>query len=118
MVKAISIKIIEIGKLKKNTLSFKQNFTEKEIKYCQSYQISYPHFAGKLSAKKAVMDILGLKAKKVDLREIEILNNSSGQPQIKLSGKVKEKAEKMKVKNLLISISHSENYAVANIIAI
>ena len=118
MVKATSIKIIEIGKLKIKDIFFKQNFTEKEIKYCQSYKVSYPHFAGKLGAKEAVVDTLGLNSRKVNLKEIEILNSPSGQPQIGLFGKIREKSEKMKVKRFLISISHSENYAIANVIAL
>ena len=118
MIKDVSIKIIEIGKLKRKGIFSKQNFSKEEIKYCQSYKISYPHFAGRLSAKKAVIDTLGLNLRKVNLKEIEILNGPSGRPRVNLSGKVKKEAEKMKIRRFLVSISHSENYAIANVIAV
>ncbi len=116
-IRASSLKIIGIGELKGKDC-FEEMLTEEEIKYCQSHRVNYPHFAGRLCAKEAVAETLGLDSSKVDLKEIEISNNSLGQPRINLHGKVKERAEKMKVKSFLISISHSGDYALANVIAL
>lgn len=88
-------------KLHKNFELIKLIFTKKEIAYCQKKE---PHiaFTGKFCAKEAIV-----KAYKgqIDIRNIEVLNSSSGDPEIYISGK--------KMENIQCSISHTDDYAVA-----
>ena len=47
---------------------------------------------------------------------IEIANDDLGKPIIQLSGKTKEFIEQMNIKNIHLSISHTNEYATATVI--
>ncbi len=67
--------------------------------------------AGKFAAKEAVMKALGVIFNKgVYLRDIEILNQPSGMPYVRLP---KRLHEGLSGKQILISITHESSYAAA-----
>ena len=47
-------------------------------------------------------------------REIEIIDNYLGTPEIELSGEAKRAAQKLKARRILLSMSHCRDYAVAS----
>jgi holo-[acyl-carrier protein] synthase len=80
-------------------------FTERERDYCNKKKNSYISYAGKFCAKESVVKALG---KKMHLREIEIINNPEGKPQVYVRGKLN--------KNINCSISHAGGYAIAYVV--
>jgi holo-[acyl-carrier protein] synthase len=50
--------------------------------------------------------------------EMEILNDPQGQPYIVLSGEVKARAENMGIRRFLISLSHTRDYALCQLLAL
>lgn len=107
----IGIDIIETDRIRKmvrNHKSFlKKFFSQQEIDYCFKYKNVYEHIAARFSAKEAVIKCLA--DKKIPLKDIEIVNELSGRPSLKVRG--------FKDFNFLLSISHTEKYACAVCIA-
>ena len=50
--------------------------------------------------------------------DVEVVNNPSGQPAVRLSGEVKEVAEKLGIRQISISITHTANFAIASAVAL
>jgi holo-[acyl-carrier protein] synthase len=93
--------------------------TPAERAYCERMKNSLPHIAGRFAAKEAVMKVLGTGWRgQVAWTDIEILNDSAGQPHVTLKGYCQEVARKLGISRILISITHTENYAAASAIAL
>ena len=83
-------------------------FTKTEIAYAKTHRYPNEHFAARFAAKEAVLKALGDNAK-VNWKDIQITNDKNGKPLCRFI----KKGFKHKI---LISISHTKNYAVANAI--
>ncbi|GAI20063.1 unnamed protein product [marine sediment metagenome] len=59
------------------------------------------------------MKVLGTGTKGVGWQEIEILADAQGKPLVQLHGKAGEKAKKLNLTELSISLSDTKQYAVA-----
>ncbi|TMG08427.1 MAG: 4'-phosphopantetheinyl transferase superfamily protein, partial [Chloroflexi bacterium] len=66
--------------------------------------------------KEAVMKALGTGARGVAWREIEVLPNHRGKPLVYLHGRARERAERIGLDDLDISMSHSRAFAVAFVV--
>ena len=83
-------------------------FQPEEIDYCRSKPASqYAHFAGRFAAKEAVAKALGTS---LAWHEVVISQEQSGKPLVRLSARAVEAARGGSV---MLSISHSRDYAVA-----
>ncbi len=120
------IDIVDIKKFKEIALRNKQFisdiFTEREQEYCLSRKDPYVHFAGRFAAKEACMKALGwgLSVTGIDhmLLEIEIVQQSSGQPLLFLSGWALKIGQKKSIHQYTVSISHSGHAAIATVILV
>lgn len=119
MICGIGIDIIEIERVQRmierygNRLLHRA-FGPSEIAALDRRKVPYPHCAGRLAAKEAVMKALGTGwGQGVSWRQIEILNAESGAPVVHLSGRAAERLAELGGTRLLVSISHSQHYAVA-----
>ena len=124
MISGTGIDIIEISRIKNAVLRWKDSFlkrifTENEINYSQAKKFSYQHLAARFAAKEAVLKAIGDSSiHQINLREVEVLNDKSGKPFIRLSGAAKKIKEKKKISDIIISMSHTHKLAVANAILI
>jgi len=84
--------------------------TASEDRYCRGKP---ERIAGRWAAKEAVSKVLGLGVRGVGWREIEVLPNRAGQPQVHLHGRASARAEAMGLGELTVSISHERRIAVA-----
>lgn len=116
LIKGLGSDIIEIDRIErsisKHGLKFLEKlFTEKEIAYCHQHKLSPRHFAGRFAAKEAIAKALGTGiGKMLEWKDIEIINDSLGKPEVFLS----EKAYKLfNNPTILLSISHCKSYATA-----
>lgn len=90
-------------------------FTEGEIAYCTSMKFPARHFAARFAAKEAVSKAFGTGiGATMGWKEIEVKRKESGEPFIQLHGPALAHAEQLKVAQVLVSLSHSDNYSVAN----
>ena len=72
--------------------------------------------AVRFAGKEAVMKALGTGIRGVAWRDIEIVPNRRGKPLVNLYGGAKERAALLGLKELAISLSHSEQYALASVV--
>lgn len=117
MIHSVGTDIIEVKRIKnvvkKNKGFINKIFTDPEIEYCRRKKNSYINYAGRFAAKEAIAKLFGENIKPVIYKEIEIKNGTHGEPKTLLSGRTKLLAKKLGFKKILVSISHTENYAVA-----
>jgi fatty acid synthase subunit alpha len=102
-----------------NDTFIERNFTETEIAYCQKAGSAQASFAGKWSAKEAVFKSLGVKGQGAGaaLKDIEIVNDETGAPAVKLHGFAEQEAKRVGAKKVTVSISHSDDQAIAVAVA-
>ena len=122
MIIGIGIDIIEVARIER--LLTKQNrfqkriYTEKEIAYCEMKKNNAQNYAARFAAKEAFLKAIGTGWRQgVAFREIEVVNNPQGKPEIFLSGKTKEIADNLGITNIQVSLSHLKDYAIAVVTA-
>ena len=94
-------------------------FTESEREYCAKMHRPAVHYAARFAAKEAVSKAFGTGiCQGVGWREIEIRRKASGEPFVVLHGGAADRAQSHGIAEVLLSLSHSEHYAVAQAIAI
>lgn len=76
-----------------------------------------PYYASRFAGKEAVFKALNLSGEGVDLSEIEIMNQPSGVPVVSLRGQLALKAGERGIRQVLISLSHDGDYAIAYALA-
>ncbi len=92
-------------------------FTQREVKYANSRRFSFQHFAARFAAKEALVKAFGEPRKfPIKWTDIEVLNDKEGKPVIEFHGDALKLKKKKKIDDVVISMSHSKNYAVANVI--
>jgi holo-[acyl-carrier protein] synthase len=92
-------------------------FTPREAAYCESHRNRFERYAGRFAAKEAAMKALGTGWRMgVRWRDIEVIREPSGKPTLQLSGLTRELADKLGVKNIALTITHSGNLALAEVI--
>ena len=112
------VDIIEIWRIKGVLERWGQRFlnriyTEGEIAYCRGRA---QNLAARFAAKEAAMKSLGTGVRGVGWRDIEVVRGPGGAPSIKLHGRAFLRAQKLGVKELSLSLSHSREYAVAFVV--
>lgn len=89
-------------------------YTQNEIAYCSGRKAANQHYAGRWAAKEAVLKALGTGwAHGIQWTNVEVVNQQGGKPNIVLEGMAREISLQQGVREMMISISHCRNYAVA-----
>ncbi len=115
---AAGVDIIEIERVAAAIARFGERFlgrvyTAVEVAFCRG---RVHELAGRFAAKEAVLKALGPGARGVAWREIEVLPNHRGKPLVYLHGRAKERADRIGLRGLDVSLSHSREYAVAFVV--
>jgi holo-[acyl-carrier protein] synthase len=89
-------------------------FTEREIAYAESKANKYERFAARFAAKEAGMKAIGTGWRGgIRWRDFEVANLPSGRPTLRFHGRAAEVAEKLSVRNVALSITHTSEQALA-----
>lgn len=92
-------------------------FTEGEIRYCDSKANRVERYAARFAAKEAAMKALGTGWNHgVRWRDCEVARMPGGRPTMKFHGRAAEFAAKLGAKNTAISLSHTAEQAIAQVI--
>jgi holo-[acyl-carrier protein] synthase len=92
-------------------------YTPREVDYCEQHKNKFERYAGRFAAKEAAMKALGTGWRDgVRWRDIETVREPSGKPTLRLEGVARELADRMGVKNISLTITHSGNVALAQVI--
>ncbi len=117
----VGIDIIEIKRIERlfsaNEHFLRRIYTEKEVEYCRQRKNKYQHFAARFASKEAMFKALGTGwAGKMKWTDIELLNDAKGRPYVNLYGRVKELADEKQISNISVSLSHCQDYAIAQVL--
>lgn len=115
----VGIDLIDIDRIVRVLGKFPDRFrlrvlTERERRYV-GHRVE--RMAGRWAAKEAISKVLGLGVRGVGWREIEILPNPAGAPQVYLHGRAARRAEQMGLDEISVSISHERHMAAAVAVA-
>ncbi len=93
-------------------------FTEAEQVYCKGQKAGiFQSYAARYAAKEAVFKALGTGYRYgMAFREIEVINDKLGKPEVTVYGKVKAFVQEQKITNIHISLSHIKEMALAFVI--
>ena len=87
--------------------------------YIDRHRYPIPHIAGRFAAKEAVLKVLGTGWRgKIAWRDIEVLNDQAGRPDVALSGECAAIAGRLGLARVIVSISHTDTYATASAIGL
>jgi holo-[acyl-carrier protein] synthase len=120
MTNAIGIDIVEIKRLEKVSKKWgraflKRVYTDRELAYAKSKKYPAQHLAARFAAKEALFKALGeVENNFVGWKNIEILNDHYGKPVVHWHGAAEVCRKKRGLKGAAVSLSHTENYAVAS----
>jgi holo-[acyl-carrier protein] synthase len=94
-------------------------FTAAEQAYAEANNNKVEKLAGRFAAKEAVLKLMGTGWRgKIAWTDIEVVNNAAGQPEVTLSGEVEKLAEKLGIKHISVSITHTANFVIASAVAL
>jgi holo-[acyl-carrier protein] synthase len=92
-------------------------FTPAEVAYCERHKNRYERYAARFAAKEAAMKALGTGwSRGVRWRDIEVVREPGGKPTLRLTGVAREIADRLGVKHIAMTITHSGNWALAQVI--
>lgn len=92
-------------------------FTPNEVAYCERHKNKFERYAARFAAKEAAMKALGTGwTHGVRWRDIEVRNAIGGKPTLRLEGVARQLADKLGARNISLSITHSGNLAIAQVI--
>jgi holo-[acyl-carrier protein] synthase len=112
----IGVDVVDVKRMKvvldsRGTSLIRKLFTESEVTYCMSKKNSHEHFAARFAAKEAVSKAMQTGwSGKFRWKDVEVINNPSGAPNVILHDYVSEQLAKCRVH---ISLSHTEHTVVA-----
>ena len=95
---------------------FLNSYSEKEKEEASRHSDPVFYFSTRFAGKEAIIKSIAID-ESIRLSEIEILGTETGRPIVVLTGAVKTIAEKKEIKNVMISLSHDGDYAIAFAIA-
>jgi holo-[acyl-carrier protein] synthase len=122
MIVGTGIDIAEVPRIRQSIERFGQRFLERvftpgEILYCDSKANRFERYAARFAAKEAAMKALGTGWNHgVRWRDCEVTRMPGGRPTITFHGKAEEFAAKLGAKNAALSISHTAEQAIAQVI--
>ena len=92
-------------------------FTEGEIRYCESKANRVERYAARFAAKEAAMKAIGTGwSHGVAWRDIEVCREPRGRPTLTFHGKAAEFAAKLGVSHVALSLTHTAEHAIAQVI--
>jgi holo-[acyl-carrier protein] synthase len=126
MIVSVGVDMVEVERIrraledKKIGLRFRARvYTEGEIDYCEKKRrAKYESYAGRFAAKEAVMKALGTGwGPKANWRNIEITRARGGRPEVVLHDETCAFAQRLGIRRISLSITHTEQHALAYVIA-
>ena len=91
-----------------------RTFTRSEIDYCSKKALAHMHYTARFAAKEAMAKALGTGfADGVSLKDLSVEIDEKGAPHAVVCGRAKEIMESMGGSKMLVSISHTKQFASA-----
>lgn len=116
MLEGLGVDIVEVARIEKALKKWGERFlqrvfTQRERDYCSKKAHPQQSLAARFAAKEAVLKAIGTGLSGgVSWTDVEVVNAESGKPEVRLGHTLLEKIGNKKV---LISISHTKEWAIA-----
>jgi len=122
MILGTGIDIVEVPRIAASIERFGKRFlervfTEGEIRYCDSKANRVERYAARFAAKEAGMKALGTGWNNgVAFREVEVKRQPGSRPTVVFAGRAAEVAARLGMKRASLSLSHTEQFAISQVI--
>ena len=122
MILGTGIDILEVKRIAASYEKFGERFVNRillpgEIAYCLSHKTPGPFLAARFAAKEAISKAFGTGiGAALGWQDMEIRRKASGEPFVVLHGKGEQLFAARGANRLLVSLSHTTNYAAATAI--
>jgi holo-[acyl-carrier protein] synthase len=122
MILGTGVDLAEVGRIREAIERYGDRFvrriyTEGEIAYVERKANRFERYAGRFAAKEAGMKAIGTGWKRgVRWQDFEVSNLPSGRPTLRLHGEAARIAEKLGVKTISLSITHTAELGMAYVI--
>ena len=122
MIVGTGVDIAEVPRIREAVGRFgerflKRVFTPEEIRYCTSKANTEERLAARFAAKEAAMKAIGTGLRHgVTWQDVEVVRQLGGRPGLRLSGKAAEFAAALGCQRIHLSLSHTEDQAIAHVI--
>jgi holo-[acyl-carrier protein] synthase len=122
MIVGLGIDVAEVKRIAAVIESQKERFLRRvytldEVAYCEQFKNRYERYAGRFAVKEAAMKALGTGwSRGVRWVDVEVVRLRGGRPTLSLKGEAKKIADALGVKNIAVSITHTADQAVAQVI--
>lgn len=119
MILGVGIDIIEVTRIQASFEKFGERFVNRilhpgEIAYCVSHKSPAPFIAVRFAAKEAISKAFGTGiGAQLRWHDMEVRRKESGEPYVILHGSGQKLLEARGGRAVLISLSHTQNYAAA-----
>ncbi len=92
-------------------------FTEGELRYCEAKANRVERYAARFAAKEAAMKAIGTGWNHgVTWRDVEVCREPGGRPTLAFHGKAAEFASKLGARHVALSLTHTAEHAIAQVI--
>ena len=122
MIVGMGIDIAEVLRIQAVIEAQKERFLRRvytldEVAYCEKFKNKYERYAGRFAVKEAAMKALGTGwSHGVRWVDVEVVRQRGGRPTLSLRGEAKKIADRLGVKNIAVSITHTAEQAMAQVI--
>ncbi len=123
MIYGIGIDLVRVDRIAKAMDRYGERFlarvfTPQEIAHCQGRSWSAAGFALRFAAKEAFSKALGVGLRRggVRWREVEVVPNRLGKPELRLTGRAADLCQGANITGMHLSLTDEDNHAVAVVI--
>jgi holo-[acyl-carrier protein] synthase len=122
MIVGTGVDLAEVPRIKASIKRYGERFirriyTPAEIAYVERKANKFERYAARFAAKEAGMKAIGTGWRRgVTWQDFEVANLPSGKPTLRLHGVAAKFAEKLGVKNISLSITHTAELGMAHVI--
>lgn len=122
MIAGIGIDIVDLERMRRAIARHGEHFlrrvfTEGELEFCRRRHDPVPCYAARFAAKEALFKALATGwTAGIRWHDAEVRRAEGGAPELMISGRAGEIVGELGVRRTLVSLSHSENSAVALVV--
>jgi holo-[acyl-carrier protein] synthase len=122
MILGAGVDLAEVDRIRQSIERFGERFinriyTEREIAYVERKANKFERYAARFAAKEAGMKALGTGWRRgIQWKDFEVINLPSGRPTLVLHGEAENIATQLGVKNVQLSLTHTNRDGLAYVI--
>jgi holo-[acyl-carrier protein] synthase len=119
MILGVGIDLVEVDRIQSSVERFGERFLRRilrpgEIAYCQSHRYAAPHIAARFAAKEAISKAFGTGiGRELSWLDMEVAHHPGGQPYVILHNGGEGLLHRQDGTQILLSLSHTKQYATA-----